>query len=99
MGFGSGVVVPNTGIANADRGACFVLAGGHPNQVGSGKRPFHTSFLRLRRRAMRALMSFGVMGADMQPQGHIQMMIRLADYHQNPQQAADGPRWKILPGR
>jgi gamma-glutamyltranspeptidase / glutathione hydrolase len=41
-------------------------------------------------------MSFGVMGADMQPQGHVQMIVRLADYHQNAQAAADGPRWKVL---
>ncbi len=44
-------------------------------------------------------MSFGVMGGDMQPQGHAQMMVRLADYRQNPQAAADGPRWKVLGGR
>jgi gamma-glutamyltranspeptidase / glutathione hydrolase len=98
MGFGSGVVVPNTGIAMQNRGACFVLAAGHPNQVGPGKRPFHTIIPAFATKGDQALMSFGVMGADMQPQGHIQMMIRLADYHQNPQAAADGPRWKVLPG-
>ena len=98
MGFGSGVVVPNTGIAMQNRGACFVLAAGHPNQVGPGKRPFHTIIPAFATKGDQALMSFGVMGADMQPQGHIQMMIRLADYQQNPQAAADGPRWKILPG-
>jgi gamma-glutamyltranspeptidase / glutathione hydrolase len=98
MGFGSGVVVPNTGIAMQNRGACFVLAAGHPNQVGPGKRPFHTIIPAFATKGDQALMSFGVMGADMQPQGHAQMMIRLADYQQNPQAAADGPRWKILPG-
>jgi gamma-glutamyltranspeptidase/glutathione hydrolase len=98
MGFGSGVVVPDTGIAMQNRGACFVLASGHPNQVGPGKRPFHTIIPAFATKDERALMSFGVMGADMQPQGHVQMMVRLADYHQNPQAAADGPRWKVLPG-
>jgi gamma-glutamyltranspeptidase/glutathione hydrolase len=98
MGFGSGIVVPNTGIAMQNRGACFVLAAGHPNQVGPGKRPFHTIIPAFATKGDQALMSFGVMGADMQPQGHTQMMIRLADYQQNPQAAADGPRWKILPG-
>ena len=81
-----------------NRGACFVLAPGHPNQVGPGKRPFHTIIPAFATKGDQALMSFGVMGADMQPQGHTQMMIRLADYQQNPQAAADGPRWKVLPG-
>ncbi len=99
MGFGSGVVVPETGISLQNRGACFRLTPGHPNQVGPGKRPMHTIIPAFATRAGQPLMSFGVMGGDMQPQGHTQMMVRLADYRQNPQAAADGPRWKVLGGR
>ena len=99
MGFGSGVVVPDTGIALQNRGACFSLVPGHPNQVGPRKRPFHTIIPAFATKGAQPLMSFGVMGADMQPQGHVQMMVRLVDYRQNPQAAADGPRWKVLPGR
>ena len=98
-GFGSGVVVPGTGISLQNRGYGFALQPGHPNQVGPGKRPFHTIIPAFATRGGNALMSFGVMGADMQPQGHTQMMVRLADYGQNPQAAADGPRWKVFKGR
>jgi gamma-glutamyltranspeptidase/glutathione hydrolase len=96
-GFGSGVVVPGTGISLQNRGACFRLDAGHPNQVGPRKRPFHTIIPGFVTHGAEPLMSFGVMGADMQPQGHLQMMVRLADYGQNPQAAADAPRWKVLP--
>jgi gamma-glutamyltranspeptidase/glutathione hydrolase len=99
MGFGSGVVVPGTGISLQNRGTGFRLTPGHPNQVGPGKRPMHTIIPAFATRAGQPLMSFGVMGGDMQPQGHTQMMVRLADYRQNPQAAADGPRWKVLGGR
>lgn len=94
-GFGSGVVVPNTGISLQNRGAAFSLQPGSPNEVGPGKRPFHTIIPGFVTRDGQAVMSFGVMGADMQPQGHVQMLVRLADYGQNPQAAADAPRWKI----
>jgi gamma-glutamyltranspeptidase/glutathione hydrolase len=96
MGFGSGVVVPDTGISLQNRGACFTLDPTHPNCVGPGKRPYHTIIPAFATQAGEPLMSFGVMGADMQPQGHVQMIVRLADYHQNAQAAADGPRWKVL---
>jgi gamma-glutamyltranspeptidase / glutathione hydrolase len=98
-GFGSGVVVPDTGISLQNRGFGFRLEPGHPNQVGPRKRPFHTIIPAFATRDGNALMSFGVMGAEMQPQGHTQMVVRLADYGQNPQAAADGPRWKVFPGR
>jgi gamma-glutamyltranspeptidase/glutathione hydrolase len=96
-GFGSGVVVPGTGISLQNRGMGFKLQAGHPNQVGPRKRPFHTIIPGFVMRDGAPLMSFGVMGADMQPQGHVQMLVRLADYGQNPQAAADAPRWKVLP--
>ena len=95
MGFGSGVVVPGTGISLQNRGSGFRLQPGHPNLVGRGKRPFHTIIPAFLTRDGKPLMSFGVMGADMQPQGHLQMVVRLVDYGQNPQAAADAPRWKI----
>jgi len=96
-GFGSGVVVPGTGIALQNRGLGFVLEEGHPNCVGSGKRPFHTIIPGFVTQDGRPLMSFGVMGAHMQPQGHVQMMVRMFDYGQNPQTACDAPRWHVGP--
>lgn len=95
MGFGSGVVVPGTGIALQNRGLGFVLDEGHPNCVAGGKRPFHTIIPGFVTRKGRPLMSFGVMGAHMQPQGHVQMMTRIFDYAQNPQAACDAPRWHL----
>jgi len=94
-GFGSGVVVPGTGISLNNRGSGFSLAAGHPNQVAGGKLPFHTIIPGFVSQRGRAVMSFGVMGANMQPQGHVQMLVRLADFGQNPQACADAPRWKI----
>jgi gamma-glutamyltranspeptidase/glutathione hydrolase len=96
MGFGSGVVVPDTGISLQNRGFGFSLQPGHPNLVGGGKRPFHTIIPAFLFRAGRPVMSFGVMGADMQPQGHLQVAARVVDHGQNPQAVADAPRWKIL---
>jgi gamma-glutamyltranspeptidase/glutathione hydrolase len=98
-GFGSGIVVPGTGISLQNRGFGFTLEEGHPNQVGGGKRPYHTIIPGFVMREGLPLMSFGVMGGPMQPQGHVQMMVRLADYGQNPQAAADAPRWRVVEGR
>jgi len=95
MGFGSGVVVPGTGISLQNRGAGFTLEAGSPNQVGPRKRPFNTIIPGFLTRAGQPVMSFGVMGGNMQPQGHIQMVIRLADHHQNPQACSDGARWIV----
>ncbi len=95
MGFGSGVVVPGTGIALQNRGLGFVLDEGHPNRVDGGKRPFHTIIPGFLTQGGRPLMSFGVMGAHMQPQGHVQMVTRICDYGQNPQAACDAPRWHV----
>ena len=95
MGFGSGVVVPGTGISLQNRGAGFSLEPGHPNQVGPRKRPFHTIIPGFLTRDGQPVMSFGVMGGNMQPQGHIQMVIRLVDYNQNPQACTDAPRWIV----
>ncbi len=98
MGFGSGVVVPGTGISLQNRGAGFVLADGHPNRVGPRKRPYHTIIPGFVTRDGEPVMSFGLMGGTMQPQGHTQLMVRLADYGQDPQSAIDGPRFRIMNG-
>ena len=98
MGFGSGVVVPGTGISLHNRGANFVAAQGHPNQVGPNKRPYHTIIPGFMTKDGAPVMSFGVMGGTMQPQGHVQVVVRIADYAQNPQTACDGPRFRWLQG-
>jgi gamma-glutamyltranspeptidase/glutathione hydrolase len=94
-GFGSGNVIPGTGIAMQNRGHGFTLEPGHPNEVGPGKRPFHTIIPAFVTRGGQPLMSFGVMGGIMQAQGHVQMMTRTFDHHQNPQAASDAPRWRV----
>jgi gamma-glutamyltranspeptidase / glutathione hydrolase len=99
MGFGSGVVVPGTGIHMQDRGAGFSLETGHPNRVGPGKRPFHTIIPGFAMKDGAPLMSFGVMGGPMQAQGHVQMVLRTQLYGQNPQTASDAPRWRFIQGR
>lgn len=95
-GFGSGVVVPDTGIALHNRGWGFTLKEGHPNRVAPGKRPFHTIIPGFLTRGGAPLMSFGVMGGSMQAQGHVQVTSRIADHGQNPQAASDAPRWRIM---
>jgi gamma-glutamyltranspeptidase/glutathione hydrolase len=97
-GFGSGVVVPGTGISLQNRGYGFSLKPGHANLVGPRKRPFHTIIPGFVARNGKPLMSFGVMGGSMQAQGHTQVVIRMVDYHQNPQATADGPRWRVDTG-
>lgn len=107
MGFGSGVVIPGTGVSMQNRGACFTLEAGHPNQVGGGKRPYHTIIPAFVSRAdgkqaggspIAPVMAFGVMGGFMQPQGHLQVLSRLVDFDQNPQAALDAPRWQVMTG-
>ena len=98
-GFGSGVVVPGTGISLQNRGSGFSLKEGHANIVAPRKRPFHTIIPGFVTHNGKPVMSFGVMGGSMQAQGHAQMMLRMVDYQQNPQAAADAPRWRIETGR
>jgi gamma-glutamyltranspeptidase/glutathione hydrolase len=97
-GFGSGVVVNGTGISLQNRGYGFVLKPGHANQVGPRKRPFQTIIPAFVTKDGKPVMSYGVMGGSMQAQGHSQIMVRLADHGQNPQAAADAPRWRIDTG-
>lgn len=97
LGFGSGIVVPGTGISLHNRGAGFTLQAGHPNQVDGGKRPFHTIVPGFVTSKGEPVMAFGVMGGHMQPQGHVQMITRIFDYGLNPQEASDAPRWYVTP--
>ncbi|MGC4396231.1 gamma-glutamyltransferase family protein [Hydrogenophaga sp. T2] len=94
LGFGSGVVVPGWGISLQNRGHGFTLQDGHPNQVAPGKRPFHTIIPGFLTRHGQPVMGFGVMGANMQPQGHVQTLVRMLVHGQQPQAACDAPRWK-----
>ncbi|MFN4116414.1 MAG: gamma-glutamyltransferase family protein, partial [Inhella sp.] len=126
MGFGSGLVLPGYGISLQNRGACFTLERGHPNELAPGKKPFHTiipAFLTTPRSplapaprggspawggpapaqvavnaAQQAVMGFGVMGGSMQPQGHLQTLVRMLVYGQHPQAACDAPRWRADEG-
>ncbi len=95
LGFGSGIVIPGTAISLQNRGAGFTLEPGDPNCIAGGKRPYHTIIPGFVLRDRSPLMSFGVMGAHMQAQGHLQMMIRIVAGGQNPQAAADAPRWYL----
>lgn len=97
-GFGSGVVVPGTGIAMHNRGAAFNLIPGHPNELAPGRRPFHTIIPGFATRGGTALAAFGVMGGDMQAQGHVQVLSAMLDGGHNPQAALDAPRLQVLPG-
>ena len=95
MGFGSGIVVADAGISLQNRGRGFTLEPGHPNCVSGGKRPFHTITPGFVTSDGRPLLSFGVMGALMQPQAHLQMIVRIFDDGLNPQAASDAPRWYV----
>ena len=97
-GFGSGVVVDGTGISLQNRGHGFSLTPGHANVVAPRKRPFHTIIPAFVTKDGQPVMSFGVMGGSMQAQGHTQVMVRFADYQQNPQAVSDAPRWRIDAG-
>lgn len=95
QGFGSGVIVPGAGIALHNRGSGFVLASGHPNQVGPRKRPLNTIIPAFATKQGEPVCAFGVMGGAMQPQGHVQVATRLFAKRQNPQAAVDAPRWRV----
>jgi len=95
MGFGSGVVVPGTGISLQNRGTGFSLVHDHPNEVGGGKRPYHTIIPGFMTREGAPLAAFGVMGGPIQPPGHVQLAVRMIDHDMNPQAALDAPRFKV----
>jgi gamma-glutamyltranspeptidase/glutathione hydrolase len=101
MGFGSGCVEPTYGISLQNRGHGFTVSTDTPNQanlVAPGKRPFHTIIPAFLTQDGQPVMSFGVMGGNMQPQGHMQTVVRMLDYQQNPQAACDAPRWRFNQG-
>ena len=97
-GFGSGVVVPGTGIHLQNRALGFTLEPGHPNEVGGGKRPFHTIIPGFLTEKGQPRMAFGVMGGPMQAQGHVQMVLRTQVWGQDVQTATDAPRWRVTEG-
>jgi len=102
-GWGSGIVIPGTGIAMQNRGACFTLEKGHVNEYAPSKLPYHTIIpgMLVRRDAQGAArphVAFGCMGGYMQPQGQLQIASRLEDHRANPQAALDAPRWQVSEG-
>lgn len=92
-GFGSGVVVPGTGVSLQNRGSGFSLAPGHPNELAGGKRPFHTIIPGFLTRGGVPVGPFGVMGGHMQAQGHVQVALHTIDSGDDPQSALGRPRW------
>jgi len=98
MGFGSGVVVPGWGLSMQNRGHGFQLDAAHPNAVAPGRKPFHTIIPAFLTKDGRPQMSFGIMGGNMQPQAHLQTLVRMLAHRQQPQAACDAPRWRFNHG-
>ena len=92
QGFGSGVVVPGTGLLLQDRGALFSLDPEHPNRLEGWKRPYHTIIPAMAFKDGKPWLSFGVMGGDLQPQGHVQVLLNMIDFGMNVQEAGEAPR-------
>ena len=98
-GFGSGSVVPGWGISLHNRGCQFVLEEGHPNHLEPGKRPYHTIIPGFLTKDDQAIGPFGIMGGPLQPQAHLQLVSSFVDFHLNPQDALDAPRWQWTEGK
>ena len=96
MGFGSGIVVENTGISLQNRGADFSLDPADANCLAPGKRTYHTIIPGFLMRGGMPVGPFGVMGGYMQPQGHVQVVMNYVDFGLDPQQALDAPRWQWM---
>ena len=94
-GFGSGLVVPGTGIALQNRAALFSLNPDHPNALVPGKRPFHTIIPAMATKDGELWLSYGVMGGFMQAQGHLQVISNMVDFNMGPQQASDALRFSV----
>jgi len=99
MGFGSGLVVPETGIALQNRGHSFSLDKNHHNHLEPHKKPYHTIIPGFLSKNNIPIGPFGVMGGFMQPQGHLQVLMNLIDFDLNPQAALDAPRWQWTEGK
>jgi gamma-glutamyltranspeptidase/glutathione hydrolase len=93
-GFGTGIAVPGLGFGFQNRGEMFVLQPGHANVYAPGKRPFHTIIPAFVLKDGKPLLSFGVMGGGMQPQGHVQIVVNLVDFGLGVQEAGDAARWQ-----
>lgn len=99
LGFGSGIVIPGTGIALQNRGVDFSLDSTHENALEPGKKTYHTIIPGFLTKDNEAVGPFGVMGGYMQPQGHTQVIMNTIDFHLNPQAALDSPRWQWVEGK
>ena len=97
--FGSGVVVPGTGVVLQNRGQGFTLESGHPNQIAPNKRPFHTIIPAFVTHQGKPWLSYGVMSGSMQPQGHVQVLLNLIEFGMDPQEAIDAARFRHLSGK
>ena len=99
ISFGSGIVAGDTGICLQNRGASFVATPDHPNVLAPGKRPFQTIIPAMLLKDERPWLCYGVMGGDMQVQGHVQVALNMIDFGMNVQEALEAPRYRIMGGR
>jgi len=99
MGFGSGIVIPNTGIAMQNRGADFSLDKNHVNALSGSKKTYHTIIPGFMTTKGKAIGPFGIMGGYMQPQAHFQVIMNMISFGMNPQAALDAPRWQWINGK